>query len=30
MVGGTIGFRRIWEYDPVASWDKVPVVPAIE
>ena len=28
--GGTIGFGWIWEYDPVASWDKVPVVPAIE
>ena len=28
--GGNIGFGWIWEYDPVASWDKVPVVPAIE
>ena len=28
--GGNIGFGWIWEYDPVASWDKLPVVPAIE
>jgi salicylate hydroxylase len=28
--GGNIGFGWIWEYDPVASWDKVPVVPAID
>jgi salicylate hydroxylase len=26
--GGGLGW--IWEYDPVASWDKLPVVPTIE
>jgi salicylate hydroxylase len=28
--GGNVGLGWIWEYDPVASWDKLPVVPAIE
>jgi salicylate hydroxylase len=28
--GGTVSLGWIWEYDPVASWDKLPVVPAIE
>jgi salicylate hydroxylase len=28
--GGNVGFGWIWEYDPVASWDKLPVVPASE
>jgi len=28
--GGNVGFSWIWEYDPVGSWDKLPVVPAIE
>jgi salicylate hydroxylase len=28
--GGNVSLAWIWEYDPVASWDKLPVVPAIE
>jgi salicylate hydroxylase len=28
--GGNVGLGWIWEYDPVVSWDKLPVVPTIE